>query len=73
MNSPAWYTEAVMHLSYPTVSTVYSMFVMQGTIRACNELLDRMKPVRDKNPDLPWKELVLKCFHASVDLSAKAL
>ena len=44
---------------------------LQGTIRACEMLTDRMKPVKDKNPDATWKELVSLCFAQSIDLSAK--
>ena len=44
---------------------------MQGVIQACQELNDRIEPIRDENPDLKWPDLIQKCFDESIDLSAK--
>ena len=47
------------------------ILLSQGTIKACQMLVDRIKPVKDKNPDISWKELISLCFSQSIDLSAK--
>lgn len=38
--------------------------------RACEIILERMKPVREENKDDSWETLVSKCHHKSVDLCA---
>lgn len=45
----------------------------QGVMKACQTLNDRMKPVKDKNPDLKWDELVALCFTQNIDLSTQCL
>ncbi len=46
---------------------------MQGTKNACGVLNGRIQPIKTKNPDLSWEELVQKCYSEGVDLSAKYL
>ncbi|GAB0094282.1 xanthine dehydrogenase [Sergentomyia squamirostris] len=41
--------------------------------RACETLLERIKPIREKNKEATWNELVEKCFGASIDLTASYL
>lgn len=42
-------------------------------MKACQMLKERMQPVKDKNPDLSWSDLVALCFTQNIDLSAKCL
>lgn len=46
---------------------------MKGVKKACEELLERMKPVRDelKNPE--WKELVRQSHQRLIDLTCKSV
>lgn len=38
--------------------------------KACEELLERIKPTREKNPNTSWSELIQLVFNANVDLTA---
>jgi hypothetical protein len=42
-------------------------------MKACQILKGRIQPVKDKNPDLGWEDLVALCYTQNVDLSAKYL
>ncbi|XP_059620522.1 xanthine dehydrogenase-like isoform X2 [Phlebotomus argentipes] len=41
--------------------------------KACEILLERIRPVREKNKEASWQELVGKCFGESIDLTASYL
>lgn len=41
--------------------------------KACEELLERIKPTREKNPDKSWSELIQLAFNENVDLTASFL
>ena len=47
--------------------------MVQGTLRACNELNERISPVRAANPKATWKELVAACNDQGVNLSVENL
>lgn len=38
---------------------------------ACRKLIDRMRPIKEKLPNVSWPQLVEQCFFANVDLSAR--
>ncbi|CAH0550925.1 unnamed protein product [Brassicogethes aeneus] len=56
-----------------TGGSVTSEAVCWSTIKSCQILLDRMKPVRDQMTNPSWKDLVAKCFDKNVLLSANSL
>lgn len=41
--------------------------------KACEILLERLKPVKDKNPGLEWSALIDKAYEANVDLVEKSM
>lgn len=45
----------------------------QGALRACNELNERIAPVKTANPNASWKDLVKACYDEGVNLSAENL
>ncbi|XP_035826275.1 indole-3-acetaldehyde oxidase [Aplysia californica] len=51
--------------------SVSSELATQSAIGACNILKERIQPIREKFPDLDWKDLCGKCITSNVDLSAK--
>lgn len=53
-----------------TVGTVTSEVSCYVVKKACEELLKRLKPIKEENPNLPWEELVETAFRMNVDLSA---
>lgn len=40
-------------------------------MKACQELNERMRPFKEKNPEVDWKTLVEECYNGNVDLSAR--
>lgn len=40
-------------------------------MKACEELLKRIQPVKDTMKDAPWVEIINKCYGMLIDLSAK--
>ena len=55
--------------------TSYTLVItlLQGTLRVCNELNERIAPIRAANPNASWKELVMACYSQGVNLSAENL
>ena len=51
-----------------TEGSTTSEAICASTILACQELVKRMKPVKDKMPDASWRQLVTACYAQSVDL-----
>ena len=45
--------------------------VIQAAIKACEELKERMRPVKEKMPKATWRTLVQVCFNTNVDLTAR--
>lgn len=58
--------------SFFTGGSFTSEAVCFAVKKACEELLERMKPVRDELGDPEWKELVQACFNKLIDLSCKS-
>ncbi|KAK3736528.1 hypothetical protein QZH41_004418 [Actinostola sp. cb2023] len=54
-----------------TGSSVGSEVCCKGTMECCKMLNERIKPIRDANPGIPWKQLITMCMGQQVDLSAK--
>ncbi|XP_062544108.1 aldehyde oxidase 1-like [Armigeres subalbatus] len=53
-----------------TGGSMTSETVSYAAKRACEIILERMKPVREENKDDSWETLVEKCHNQSIDLSA---
>ena len=53
-----------------TVASITSEVSCYIVINACKELLQRLKPIRDKNPDASWENLVEIAYKQNIDLSA---
>lgn len=53
--------------SVASVTSEISCYIAK---KACEILLERLKPVRDENPDASWEELVEIAFSKNVDLSS---
>ncbi|XP_053686622.1 xanthine dehydrogenase/oxidase-like [Sabethes cyaneus] len=53
-----------------TGGSITSETVSYAVKRACEMLLERIKPIRDEQKDVSWEELIEKCFSQSVDLCA---
>ncbi|KAI8796511.1 xanthine dehydrogenase, partial [Biomphalaria glabrata] len=49
-----------------------SELCVKAAINACNEINQRIQPIRDKMPDADWPALLKACFFNSIDLSARA-
>lgn len=48
--------------------------MFQGIIQACDVLLQRIKPIRDKLlPTATWKEIINKCQEQFVNLTANGM
>ncbi|GFR62932.1 xanthine dehydrogenase/oxidase [Elysia marginata] len=54
-----------------TAASITSESAMQAAIDAAQTLKERMRPIREKFPDLDWSELCLKCDASGVDLSVR--
>nr|XP_049700113.1 uncharacterized protein LOC110380991 isoform X1 [Helicoverpa armigera] len=48
--------------------SIMNQNVILGVKRACQQLLDRLKPVRDGMDNPTWEELITKAYNDSVDL-----
>lgn len=60
--------------SVEKVTVLYSVSVFkQGVRKVCEELLERMKPVRDELSNPEWKQLVRECHSKLIDLSCKSV
>ncbi|XP_022827043.1 xanthine dehydrogenase-like [Spodoptera litura] len=49
---------------------VISQNVLLGVRIACQQLLDRLKPIRDQMDNPTWEELITKAYNDNVDLQA---
>ncbi|KAJ8985872.1 hypothetical protein NQ317_006246 [Molorchus minor] len=56
-----------------TGASFTSEAVCWGTIKACDVLLARMKPVKDKMDKPSWEELVKKCYTEFINMSASSM
>lgn len=54
-----------------TGGSIASEAVCMGVKKACEELLARMKPVRDELDNPSWNELTQACYDKLIDLSCK--
>ncbi|XP_018565775.1 indole-3-acetaldehyde oxidase-like [Anoplophora glabripennis] len=59
--------------SSPTGGSLTSEAVCWGVIQACDILLERMKPIRDKMNDPTWEELVKECYKELINLSTSSM
>lgn len=55
----------------PTGGSVTSEVCVKGVMECCKMLNERIKPIRDASPGVPWKQLMMICGFQQVDLSAK--
>ncbi|XP_067656034.1 uncharacterized protein [Haliotis asinina] len=58
--------------SYCTGGSVTSEVNALGVIQCCQQLKNRMAPVKAKMVNPTWQQLVTKCFSEGMDLSAKS-
>ncbi|CAG9761736.1 unnamed protein product [Ceutorhynchus assimilis] len=56
--------------SFPSGGSLTSETVVYSLLRACDVLLERIKPIREKNPKATWEELIQLCYEKNVCLSA---
>lgn len=57
--------------SSPTAASMSTDLYGMATLNACEQLLDRLNPVRSSMPSTAtWKEIVLSAFFQRIDLSA---
>ncbi|KAH9519698.1 hypothetical protein Btru_070662 [Bulinus truncatus] len=49
-----------------------SEMCVKAAINACNELNERIKPMKDKMPDADWPSVLKACIFNSIDLSSRA-
>ncbi|XP_030746527.1 xanthine dehydrogenase-like isoform X2 [Sitophilus oryzae] len=56
--------------NFPSGASLTSEGVVFALLKACDVLLDRIKPIKDKNPNASWKELIQLCYAANVNLSS---
>ncbi|XP_064073184.1 uncharacterized protein LOC113399628 [Vanessa tameamea] len=54
----------------PTGGSIGSECVAYATMKACEILLDRLKPIKDKMNNATWKEIVAEAFISGVNLQA---
>lgn len=40
-------------------------------MKACQELNERIRPVKEKIPDADWSTLIEQCFYSNIDLTAR--
>ncbi|XP_066250858.1 xanthine dehydrogenase/oxidase-like [Euwallacea similis] len=53
-----------------TGGSITSESVVGSVLSACDILLDRIKPIRDKNPTLSWEDLIQECYNQNICLSS---
>ncbi|XP_058054257.1 uncharacterized protein LOC131205952 [Anopheles bellator] len=56
-----------------TQASITSEAVAHSVLIACETLLQRMEPVRLRNPNVRWEELTAECHRQGVDLCATAM
>ncbi|XP_031636493.1 xanthine dehydrogenase-like [Contarinia nasturtii] len=54
-----------------TGGSITSEAVCMAAKRACDHILERMKPIREKNPNGTWLEIVQASWRASIELTEK--
>ena len=54
----------------PTAASVQSDLNGMAVLNACEKILERLAPIREKHPDYSWERLVGAAYFARVDLSA---
>lgn len=54
----------------PTAASVSSDINGMAVMHACQTLNERLKPIKEANPDDDWKMLIHKAYYARVSLSA---
>lgn len=54
-----------------TGSTVTSESVCMAAKKACDRILERLKPIQDENPNAKWLEIVHEAYAQSIDLTEK--
>lgn len=54
-----------------TGGSVTSEMNCYAAMKACQELMNRMLPIKEKSPDASWTALVENCFNSNVDLTAR--
>ncbi|KAJ8967055.1 hypothetical protein NQ317_000047 [Molorchus minor] len=59
--------------SSTTGGSLTSEAVCYALIKACDILLERIKPIREKMKNPKWKDLINQCFSSNVMLSASGL
>lgn len=59
--------------SFCTGGSMTSEAICMAVKKACETLLERMKPVRDELGDPKWPELTQACYDKSIDLSCKSI
>lgn len=69
-------SENSCHVSIVVMQLAMDMFVLfnyykfQSAKRACEILLERLKPIKDENPTAEWSSLIDKAYEKNVDLAA---
>ncbi|KAL9703064.1 hypothetical protein quinque_006582 [Culex quinquefasciatus] len=58
--------------SFGTGGSITSEAVSYAVKKACEMLLDRMKPIRKDNPNATWETIVQKSYAKHIDLCAEA-
>ncbi|XP_012938611.1 xanthine dehydrogenase/oxidase [Aplysia californica] len=56
--------------NFTTGGSITSELACKGVIKCCEQILERMAPVRARMKDPTWEQLVAKCFQERVDLTA---
>ncbi|KAL1517488.1 hypothetical protein ABEB36_001248 [Hypothenemus hampei] len=57
--------------SFGTAGSWTSEAICYTVILACEELLRRMQPIKEKNPGATWDQLVKLCYGANINLSSQ--
>lgn len=47
-----------------------SQHICLGVQRACEDLLQKLKPIKDKMKDATWQEIITEAYNSSIDLQA---
>ena len=54
----------------PTAASVSSDLNGMAVLDACNQILSRLEPIRNSNPNIAWKDLVHMAYFNRINLSA---
>ncbi|GAV02732.1 hypothetical protein RvY_13260-2 [Ramazzottius varieornatus] len=54
-----------------TYGSISTELVCLSAIECCRQLNDRLKPVKDANPNVKWEDLIETCYKQGIDLSAR--